>query len=81
MWIAAFINFILYVPMALVIIYDRTVVIHGWRINITRNIGRQKTERTRERVLAMKMLVYPATYTITVCPLLVHLFTPYAHPL
>ena len=75
MWITCFINFIFYIPMALVLVFDRTVVIHGWRIHLTPN-NRHKHHRVEERSLALKMLVYPAVYTITVCSLL-HLVSTY----
>ena len=65
MWITAFLNFVLYVPMALVVIYDRTVVIHAWRIRFPRNQGgKHKSQSRYDRVLALKMLVYgsPSQY-------------------
>lgn len=58
LWITSFINFILYIPMALAIVYDSTVVVHAWRIRFVRNIKQQKYDRKGERALAIKMLVY-----------------------
>ena len=57
MWITAFLNFLLYVPMALVVIYDATVVVHAWRIRIVKKTNFFKTDSRSEKVLAIKMLV------------------------
>ncbi len=56
LWITCFLNFILYIPMALVIYFDGMLVIHGWRIRLVRNIG-QRSDKGAERKLAIKMLV------------------------
>ena len=53
--------------MALVVIYDRSVVIHAWKIRFPRNqTSKQKSQSRSDRILALKMLVYPAAYTVTV---------------
>ncbi|KAJ3552032.1 hypothetical protein NM688_g4374 [Phlebia brevispora] len=68
LWITCFLNFILYIPMALVIIYDGMVVVHNWRIRLVRNVA-QRSDKRGERKLAIKMLGYPLVYTITVLPI------------
>ena len=68
MWITAFANIILYIPMALALVYDATVAIVGWEIRIIKNPKSYQDDRRPEMKLAIKMLVYPAVYTITVCP-------------
>lgn len=56
LWIACFLNIILYVPMALVIYFDGMLVLSGWRIRLVRNVG-QRPDKGAERKLAIKMLV------------------------
>ncbi|KIP12487.1 hypothetical protein PHLGIDRAFT_124026 [Phlebiopsis gigantea 11061_1 CR5-6] len=69
MWITALLNFALYIPISLVIICDATVIVHGWRIRFVRNPPSYHRENGREKAIALKMLVYPAVYTITVLPI------------
>ncbi|GJE86578.1 hypothetical protein PsYK624_026580 [Phanerochaete sordida] len=69
MWITAFANIALYIPMALCIIYDATVAVNGWHIRIVKNPKSYRDDRRPEVKLAIKMLVYPAIYTITVLPI------------
>ena len=57
MWITALLNFALYVPIALVIMYDATVIVHGWRIRFVRNPPSYRRENAREKAIALKMLV------------------------
>lgn len=57
MWITGFLNFLLYVPMALVIVYDGTVVVSAWRIRFVKGTNYFKTDGRSEKRLALKMLV------------------------
>lgn len=57
MWITAFLNFLLYIPMALVVVYDATVVVCAWKIRIVKNTNYFKTDNRSEKLLALKMLV------------------------
>lgn len=69
MWITAFANIILYIPMALALVYDATVAVNGWHVRIVKNPKSYRDDRRPEMKLAIKMLVYPAAYTITVLPI------------
>lgn len=58
MWLTAFLNFILYVPIALVIIYDGTMVLNGFRVRFVKSAKWfQPDKRSQEKMLAIKMLV------------------------
>lgn len=57
MWITALLNFILYIPIAIVIISDATVAVHGWHIRFVRNPKSYSHETGRDKVIALKMLV------------------------
>lgn len=67
MWITAFANIALYIPMALAIFYDATVAVNGWHVRIVKNPKSYRDDRRLEMRIAIKMLVYPAVYTVTVC--------------
>ncbi|EKM56586.1 uncharacterized protein PHACADRAFT_253801 [Phanerochaete carnosa HHB-10118-sp] len=69
MWITAFVNIALYIPMALAILYDATVAVNGWHVRIVKNPKTYRDDRRLEMRIAIKMLVYPAVYTITVLPI------------
>ncbi|KAI0814885.1 hypothetical protein BC629DRAFT_1588573 [Irpex lacteus] len=71
MWITAFLNFVLYTLIAFVLFTDRTAVASGWRIRFIKNAETGLPVPGWEKRLALKMLVYPATYTITVLPIAV----------
>jgi hypothetical protein len=57
MWITAFLNFVLYTLIALVIYFDRVVVIAGWRIRLVNNSESHRTVPRWEKKLALQMLV------------------------
>ena len=57
MWITALLNFILYIPIAIVILYDATIAVHGWHIHFVRNPVSYSHETGRDKVIALKMLV------------------------
>lgn len=57
MWITAFLNFVLYVPIAIVIICDVTVVVRGWHVRFTKNPNSYYDEGRLEKRTAIKMLV------------------------
>ena len=58
MWITAFLNFILYIPIALVIMFDATVAMNGWHIRFVKNPMSLREDGRAEKRLAVKMLVY-----------------------
>lgn len=57
MWITAFLNFILYIPVAIAIVYDATVVVHGGRMRLVRNPKTYRQDNHGEKGVAIRMLV------------------------
>lgn len=57
MWITAFLNFILYIPVAIAIVYDATLVVHGGRIRLVRNPKTYRQDNHGEKGVAIRMLV------------------------
>jgi len=73
MWTTAFVNIILYIPLALVI--KGVVVVEGWRFKLAdkrdRLDVRSRTTEPGRGIdgIALQMFFYPAIYTITVLPI------------
>ncbi|KIJ68570.1 hypothetical protein HYDPIDRAFT_24830 [Hydnomerulius pinastri MD-312] len=86
MWIAAFLNIIVYVFLALVV--KRVIIIDGHKLRWLGGNGRRQltfssTEgvgsepRRDDGVIAFQMLFYPAVYVMTVLPISVARFTEF----
>lgn len=58
LWITAFLNFILYIPLALVLFFNATVVIKGGRVRFVKNPMSWRDDGRAEKTVAVKMLVY-----------------------
>ncbi|KAI0687755.1 hypothetical protein BC835DRAFT_1286036 [Cytidiella melzeri] len=71
LWITAFLNFVLYTLIAVVVYRDRSLVICDWRVRMVKNSEHSRSVPKWEKRLALKMLVYPAAYTVTVLPIAV----------
>ncbi|KDQ63396.1 hypothetical protein JAAARDRAFT_169182 [Jaapia argillacea MUCL 33604] len=85
LWFTAFLNIALYVPLALVL--GGFIIIDGFKIRIPNKEERghlrvSSINGTRDaRHLSMKMLFYPAVYTITVLPIAIVRWSAfYNHP-
>lgn len=74
MWVTAFVNIVLYIPLALVI--KGVVTVNGYKMRITRKMDKidvrsgSVTQASKGiDAIAMQMLFYPLIYTVTVLPI------------
>jgi len=86
LWVAAFVDIVLYVFLALVV--KGFIVINGSTIRITTGEERVRQSLTSRRssgkdvtsTVAIGLLFYPAVYTVTVLPYAVVRWIPYSNP-
>ncbi|KZV75490.1 hypothetical protein PENSPDRAFT_748391 [Peniophora sp. CONT] len=77
MFIACLFNIVAYVPLYFVL--KGTLVLDGWRLHRPHSQPADRAILNRSNRLALKMLMYPLTYTISVLPIAVARWTQFNH--
>ncbi|VDB99743.1 unnamed protein product [Peniophora sp. CBMAI 1063] len=76
MFIACLFNIVAYVPLYFVL--RGTLVLDGWRLHRP-NTPPERAVLRKSNHLALKMLIYPVTYTISVLPIAIARWTQFNH--